>query len=129
VLKQFYDPPGVFAPVNIYSHGVRAARMLTIAGQAPLDENGAVVGIGDAATQCRRVFSELKKTLDMAGATFADVVYVRAYVTSREVLPILRVVAVDIFGANRPAFSSLIIPSVRAPGALVEVELICECAD
>lgn len=124
--KQFFDPPGVFAPVNIYSHGVQSGSTLMIAGQAPLDENGAVVGLGDAVAQCRRVFTELKKTLDMAGATFADVVYVRAYMTSRSVAPALRQVAAEIFGAHRPAFTPMIIPSVRAPGALVEVELICE---
>ena len=30
--KQFYDPPDVYAPVNIYSHGVRSGNMLTLAG-------------------------------------------------------------------------------------------------
>ncbi len=121
--KQFYDPPDVYAPVNIYSHGVRSGNMLTLAGQAPLAADGSVVGRGDAEMQCRRVFSELKKTLDLACATFADVVYVRAYVTDKRVLPVLREISAEIFGANRPAFTPVIVPSVRAEGALVEVEL------
>lgn len=121
--KQFYDPPGVFAPVNIYSHGVRAGNTLTIAGQAPLAEDGSVVGPGDPLVQCRRAFSELRKTLEMAGAAFSDVVYMRAYVTEKHVLPVLREVSHEIFGASRPAFTPLIVPSVRAQGALVEIEL------
>ena len=124
--KQFYNPPDVFSPINIYSHGVRAGRTLTLAGQAPLHDDGTVVGPGDPEAQCRRVFADLKKTLDMAGATFASVVYVRAYVTRRSVLPVLRRVAHEIFGANRPAFTPLVVPSVRAVGALVEVELVLE---
>jgi enamine deaminase RidA (YjgF/YER057c/UK114 family) len=72
------------------------------------------------------VFADLKKTLDMAGATFASVVYVRAYITRRSVLPVLRRVASEIFADNRPAFTPLIVPSVRAEGALVEVELVLE---
>jgi enamine deaminase RidA (YjgF/YER057c/UK114 family) len=102
---------------------VRAGRTLTLAGQAPLAGDGSVMGPGDAAVQCRRVFSELEKTLDLAGATFADVVYVRAYVTDRKVLPELRRISAYIFGANRPAFTPVIVPGVRAEGALVEVEL------
>ena len=121
--KRFYDPPGVFAPVNIYSHGVRSGDTLTVAGQAPLAGDGSVVGPGDPLVQCRRAFSELQKTLEAAGATFADVVYVRAYVTQKRVLPVLREVSREIFRSNRPAFTSLIVPSVRAQGALVEIEL------
>ena len=88
-----------------------------------LAEDGSVVGPGDPLAQCRRVFVELAKTLEMAGATFADVVYMRAYVTRKSVLPVLREVSREIFGTNRPAFAPLIVPSVRAEGALVEVEL------
>lgn len=124
--KAFYNPPDVFSPVNIYSHGVRAGRVLVLAGQAPLADDGTVVAPGDAEAQCRRAFSDLAKTLDMAGATFGDVVYVRAYVTHASVLPVLRRVAHEIFDANRPAFTALIVPSVRAEGALVEIELAAD---
>ncbi len=102
--KQFYDPPDVYSPVNIYSHGVRAGRSLP-------------------ATQCRCVFADLKKTLGLAGATFADVVYVRAYVKDKRVLPELRRLSAEVFGANRPAYTPVIVPSVRAEGAMVEIEL------
>jgi enamine deaminase RidA (YjgF/YER057c/UK114 family) len=122
--KEFYDPPGVYAPVSIYSHGVRSGNTLTLAGQAPLAADGSVVGPGDGVVQCRQVFSELKKTLDLAGASFADVVYVRAYVTEKHVLPVVSRISAEIFAANRPAFTPVIVPSVRAEGALVEIELI-----
>ena len=124
--KQFYDPPGVFSPVNIYSHAVRSGRTITFAGQAPLAADGSVVGPGDPEAQCRRVFVELQKTLDLAGVTFADVVYVRAYLTDRAVLPVLHRIAAGIFGGNRPAFTPVFVPSVRAEGALVEIELVAE---
>lgn len=124
--KEFYNPPDVFSPVAIYSHGVRSGRTVTLAGQAPLNDDGTVVGPGDPAAQCRRVFADLKKTLDLAGATFEDVVYVRAYVTDKAVLPMLRGIAAEIFVGNRPAFTPVIVPSVRAAGALVEIELVVE---
>ena len=124
--RQFYNPPDVFSPVNIYSHGVRTGRTLALAGQAPLHDDGTVVGAGDPEVQCRRVFADLKKTLDMAGATFSDVVYVRAYLTCRTVLPVLRCVAREILAGNRPAFTPVIVPSVRAAGALVEIELMVD---
>ena len=124
--KQFLNPPGLGAMEGPYSHGVRSGRTVTLAGQAPLHDDGTVFGPGDPAAQCRRVFADLKKTLDIAGATFADVVYVRAYLTDKVVLPVLRVIAAEIFGGNRPAFTPVIVPSVRAAGALVEIELVVE---
>ena len=124
--KQFYDPPDVFTAVNLYSHGVRSGRTLTLAGQAPLNDDGSVVGPGDPDIQSRRVFADLKKTLDLAGATFEDVVYVRAYVTNKTVLPALYRAAAEVFGSNRPAITSLIVPGCRAEGALVEVELVVD---
>lgn len=124
--KQFYNPPDVFSPINIYSHGVRSGRTIALAGQAPLNADGTVVGPGDPEVQCRCVFADLRKTLDLTGTTFSDVVYVRAYLTRRSVLPVLSRVADEIFGKNRPAFTSLVVPSVRAEGALVEVELVVE---
>lgn len=123
--KQFYNPPDVFSPVGIYSHGVRSGRTVTLAGQAALSDDGTVVH-ADPEVQCRRVFADLQKTLDLAGATFDDVVYVRAYATRASVLTVLRRVAAEIFESNRPAFTAMIIPSVRAEGALVEIELIVE---
>ena len=124
--KEFYNPPDVFSPVAIYSHGVRAGRILVLAGQAPLNDDGSVVAPGDAQAQCRRVFADLHKTLELAGATFGQVVYVRAYVTAKMVLPVLSRVAGEIFGNNRPAFTPLIVSSVRAAGALVEIELVVD---
>ena len=123
--KQFYNPPEVFSPTGIYSHGVRTGRTVMLAGQAPLSDDGTVVD-ADPEVQCRRVFADLKKTLDLARATFDEAVYVRAYATRASVLPVLRRVAAEVFKRTRPAFTAMIIPSVRAEGALIEVELVIE---
>jgi 2-iminobutanoate/2-iminopropanoate deaminase len=128
-MKQYYDPPDVFTAVNLYTHAIRVGRTLTLAGQAPLHDDGSVVAPGDPEAQCRRVFSDLAKTLQLAGATFDDVTYVRAYVTDRTVLPALYRVAAEVFGDNRPACTPLIIPGCRAEGALVEVELVCHLGE
>lgn len=127
--KHFYDPPDVFSPVAIFSHAVRCGRTLTLAGQAPLNDDGTVVGPGEPEVQCRRVFADLKKTLDLAGATFERVVYVRAYVTDKGVLPVVRRVASGIFGGNRPAFTTIVIPSCRGAGVMVEIELVLDLGD
>jgi enamine deaminase RidA (YjgF/YER057c/UK114 family) len=128
VSKQFYDPPDVFSPVNIYSHAVGCGRTLTLAGQAPLNDDGTVVGPGNPEAQCRRVFADLEKTLDLAGATFEHVVYVRAYLTDKSLLPVLRRLACGIFVTNRPAFTVVVIPSCRGEGVMVEIELVVELA-
>lgn len=129
MVKQFYDPPDVFRPNNLYSHGVRSGRTLTVAGQAPLHDDGTVVDAGDPEIQCRRVFADLRKTLDMAGVSFDDIVYVRAYLTNRTVLPVLIRVATEIFASNRPTFTPVVVPACRGEGVLVEIELVADLGE
>lgn len=121
--KQFYDPPDVFSPTRIYSHGVLAGRVLTLAGQAPLDDEGRPVS-DDPQAQCRKVFEDLGKTLALAGASFADAVYLRVYLTRRDVWPVVRRVAREVLGETRPACTAIVVPGLRREGALVEVEVI-----
>lgn len=60
------------------TQAVRAGNLIHVGGQMSLDAQGNVVG-GDVATQTKNVFDALKRVLEAAGATMADVVKHNVY--------------------------------------------------
>ena len=69
-------------PAAAYSQAVRAGQLLQVAGQGPTDPaTGAFVG-DTIAEQTTRTLDSVAAVLSAAGASFADVVMVRVYLTS-----------------------------------------------
>jgi enamine deaminase RidA (YjgF/YER057c/UK114 family) len=116
-------PSGV-APAHGYSHVVWGeGRFVAISGQIALDENGDVVGPGDPAAQVRQIFANLRRCLDAAGATFADVAKVTFFATDWSVLPAMREALGAHFDAARPPASTAVqVTSLVRPELLLEVE-------
>jgi enamine deaminase RidA (YjgF/YER057c/UK114 family) len=57
-----------------------AGRLVFLAGQAAMDEQGQPVGGDDLVAQCRRALVNVELALDAAGATVADLVSIRVYI-------------------------------------------------
>ena len=57
------------------------AKMLFVAGQVAADASGKCVGAGDWRAQYVQIMENLKTALAAGGATFADVVFIRRFVT------------------------------------------------
>ena len=73
-LTRIPAPDGVF-PAAQYSHVVMGTgRLVAVAGQVAVDEDGKPVGEGDPEAQARQVFENLRRCLAAAGASFDDVV-------------------------------------------------------
>lgn len=80
--------PAGLAPAAQYSHVVLGrGRFVALSGQVALDEDGKLVGEGDAAAQARQVFENLRRCLTAAGATFDDVVKLTYFVTDMAHMP------------------------------------------
>ena len=65
-----------------YSQGCRvdeAQRLLFVAGQIALDENGDVVGDGDFEAQARQVFTNMGRVLELAGMSFENLVQIGGF--------------------------------------------------
>jgi enamine deaminase RidA (YjgF/YER057c/UK114 family) len=122
-----YRTPAGMAPANGYSHAVVAegGRVVAIAGQGAMDEQGELVGASDPAAQAERVYQNLHLALAAAGATFADVIKLGAFVTDITILPVLREARdryVDV--ANPPASTAVEVRALFQPGYMIEVEAL-----
>ncbi|MGI5479847.1 RidA family protein [Streptomyces lavendofoliae] len=122
-LTHVHAPDGL-APGSGYSHVVwGSGRFIAISGQCALDEDGRVVGEGDAGAQARRVFENLRRCLAAAGAGFGDVIKLTYFVTDVAHLPAVRAARDEVIDTARPpAGSAVQVSALFRPELLVEIE-------
>ena len=120
--RKIIIPPGM---ENLYERfhyapAVRVNNTLYIAGQVGRDENLQVVEGAEA--QYIQAFENLKKVLEAAGATLADVVDIVTYHTDmRDILRFLEVKD-KYFTQDYPAWTAIGTPALAMPGLLVEIK-------
>ncbi|MFF4787551.1 RidA family protein [Streptomyces griseorubiginosus] len=129
-LTRIPAPEGV-APAAQYSHVVLGrGRFVAVSGQVALDENGELVGEGDAEAQARQVFENLRRCLAAAGASFDDVVKLTYFVTDLEDMPALRAARAEHIPDDRlPAASAVQVAGLVRPEFLMEVEAFAVLAE
>ncbi|WP_338483272.1 RidA family protein [Streptomyces sp. SCSIO 75703] len=128
-LTRIPAPDGV-APAAQYAHVVSATgRLVAVSGQLSLDEEGRIVGEGDAAAQAERVFENLRRCLAAAGAGFDDVVKLTYFVTDMAHMPAIRAArAAHIPDERLPAASAVRVAGLVRPEFLMEIEALAVVA-
>ncbi|GIF25261.1 enamine deaminase RidA (YjgF/YER057c/UK114 family) [Actinoplanes tereljensis] len=130
-----FNPPGVHDPAG-YSHVTisAAGRLAHLAGQCPLDLDGAVVGAsGDYDAQTDQVVANCLAVLAAAGAAPGDVVRSIIYVVSSDSGVLAAVWDRINASALAPAFTSastlLGVTALGYGGQLVEIDLTAALPD
>ena len=106
-----------------YSRAVRIGNHVWVSGTTATDEHGKVVGIGDAAAQTRYALQKIERALAEAGATFADVVRTRMFVTDISQWEAIGRVHGEYFSDIRPAATMVEVSKLIDPDHLVEIEV------
>ncbi len=114
-------PPGAPAAATGYSPGIVASgrRVVFVSGQGPEDLKA------DMETQLRQTMDRIGIVLKAAGASFKNVVMLRAYfVNINRDLPIYRKVRLDYLSEPFPASTALATPELAVPGLEIEIEAV-----
>lgn len=109
-----------------YTHviTVDGGRTVYIAGQAPLDQHGKLVGAGDFAAQTRQTFENLKAALAAGGATFSDVVEMTTYVTDMSQVDAYRKVRNQYMSDPLPTASLVEVKGLFRNDVMIEVSAV-----
>ena len=112
-------------PVVGYARAVRvrgASETIYVTGTTATDEQGELVGEGDAAAQTRQALANIERALARLGATMADVVRTRIYVTDITRWEEVGRAHGAVFEHIRPATTMVEVSRLIDPRMLVEIE-------
>jgi len=106
-----------------YCRAVRVGDHVWVAGTTATDENGGVVGKGDAAAQARYALQKIEKALKEAGASLKHVVRTRMFVTDIAQWEGIGKAHGEFFADVRPAATMVQVSKLIDPDHLVEIEV------
>jgi reactive intermediate/imine deaminase len=113
--------PDPYDPFNI-ALGYRIGDLVILSGQASIDESGNVVGAGDFDAQAEQVFANLKRVLEAAGSSLANVVKVNIYLTDMSYFPKVVELRSRHFTRPWPADTIVGVTALALPELMIEIE-------
>ncbi len=123
---ELINPGGLERPVG-YSHvaKISSGRLVLVAGQAPFNADGAVVGKGDLPAQFRQVWENLRTAIEGAGGRTRDYATLTMYVTDVDAYHVNRkeigASYRTVFGKHFPAITMVQVTGLYNPDCMVEV--------
>lgn len=109
-------------PLAGYSRAVRAGDVIEVAGTTASAPDGAPLHPGDAYAQAREALRRIEEALRQTGASIADVVRTRMYVTDISRWEEVARAHGEVFAGIRPASAMVEVSALIEPGLLVEIE-------
>jgi len=115
--------PDPYQPFRL-AQGYRAGDFLFISGQAAIDGNGQIVGVGNFDAQAEQVFANLERVLRAGGSSLANVIKVTIFL--RDMANFSKIVELRgrYFTPPYPADTIVEVSSLYSPEALIEIEAI-----
>lgn len=105
-----------------YSRAVKVGNHIEVSGTVASDEAGNVVGKDDAYAQTAYILQKIKKALQQCGASLADVVRTRMFVTDISRFDEYAKAHREAFANIKPCTSMLEVKALVSPDYLIEIE-------
>jgi 2-iminobutanoate/2-iminopropanoate deaminase len=126
------NPPGLKnVRATVYNHYVRVDQpqaMVFVSGQVSRDDEGSQVGTGSMLEQTRQCLRNVRRNLEAAGATMADIVSTTVYTTDIREFRHIVTAREEFFRDNLPTSTMVEVSHLADPGLLVEIAVIAVIA-
>jgi 2-iminobutanoate/2-iminopropanoate deaminase len=122
-VEQIRLDPDPYEPFRL-SQGFRVGDLVIVSGQAAIDQDGHIVGVGDFDAQAEQVFRNLARVLAAAGSGLDRVVKVTIYLTDMGNFPKIVELRGTWFTPPYPADTIVEVSALALPGLEIEIEAI-----
>jgi len=109
-------------PIAGYSRAIRVERFVHVSGTTATDQQGNLVGVGDARAQTLQALNNIKTALESVGAKLEDVVRTRIYVTDITKWEEVGRAHGEFFKNIMPASTMVEVKGLVDPQMVVEIE-------
>ncbi len=109
-----------------YSRAVRVGSRIYLTGTTATDEQNEIVGVNDAYAQTAQAIRNIERALQKAGATLADVVRTRMFVTDISRWQEYGRAHGEFFADIRPCATMVEVRALIDPRMLIEIEAEAE---
>jgi len=113
---EYISSPGSPKPRGPYSPAVRAGDFIFVAGQA--------VAGPDIQADTRQVLTNIRKILEAAGATLADVIRCGVFLIDPDDFQPMNEVYAEMFGETKPARTTIIVAGIPLKDARIEIDAV-----
>lgn len=111
-----------YEPVFGYSRAVKVGNQVFVSGTVAWGEDGKVAGEGDVYAQAKQAIRNIEKALAQAGASLANVVRTRTFMTDVSRFEEVAKAHGEAFGDIRPAATVVEVKALVDAVMLVEIE-------
>ena len=115
--------PDFYEPFKI-AQAYRVGDFIFVSGQAAVDEQGNIVGVGDFDAQVEQSFNNLSKLLKLGGSDLSKIVKVVIYVTDMSNFPKVLELRERYFTPPYPADTIVEVSALGLPELEFEIEAI-----
>jgi len=126
-VTQISTDPDPFIPFRI-SQAMKVGDMVFTSGQAAIDMDGNLVGVGDFDAQADQVFANLAAVLGAAGSDLSKVVKGTIYLTDMSNFPKIMELREKYFSLPYPADTLVEVSALALPELEIEIEAIAIAA-
>jgi enamine deaminase RidA (YjgF/YER057c/UK114 family) len=105
-----------------YCRALKVGDYVFLSGTTAIDEDGQIVGKGNAYLQTKQILKIIEKALNEVGGKMDNIVRTRIYTTDIRYLDQIGKAHLECFNKNRPASTAVQVAALAIPEMLVEIE-------
>jgi len=115
--------PDFYAPYKI-AQAYRVGDLIFMSGQASIDDDGNIVGIGDFNAQAKQTYNNLERVLKAGGSDLSKIVKMNVYIKDMSNFPEILSLREQYFTPPYPAETLVEISSLALPELEIEIEAV-----